>query len=114
MAKDGSSMIRCDIKKLQLTETQKNQIKQLHPAGKQVREDTRREWLAYRKQTENLMFQKDFDEKKAQAIINAYLEKDAYRQLVYLKLRHTFFTILNDSQKIIWLRECSQETLPTF
>ncbi len=114
MAKDGSTMVRCDIKKLQLTETQKNKLRQLRPAGKQAREESRREWLTYRKQTEHLMLQKDFDEKKAQTIINNYMEKDAHRQLDYLKLKHTFFSILNENQKIIWLRECSQETLPSF
>ena len=114
IAKEGNSMVRCDIKKLQLTESQKRQIRELHPEGKQAREYARREWLAYRKQTENLMMQKDFDDRKAQSIINTYLEKDAQRQLAYLKLKHAFFNILYEKQKAIWLKECSQETFPSF
>lgn len=101
----GSS--RCDLTQLKLTESQKRQIREFKPENRPSRAEMRQEWRTYRQQTEAIIKQKDFNEKKAQAVINAKLAKESDLQLEHLRARHAFFQILNEKQKRFWLKECS-------
>ncbi len=112
-AREVVGSVRCNMTKLNLTEAQKKQIREFRTEKRPTKEEMRKEWTVYRQQTETIIRQKSFDEKKAQSLINGKLTKEADVQLEHLKARHAFFQILNDQQKAIWLKECSLEAPPT-
>ena len=112
---------RCDVGRLNLTDAQKKQIEQLKPkrgSGFQGDEQAqmRQEREAYLQQSNILIQQKNFDENKAQALINAQINKDsgrqAQRKLAQMKMRHEFFQILDKKQQEVWLKECRTDRLP--
>ncbi len=112
IAKEGVGSIRCNMTKLALTEAQKKQIREFRSEKRPSKEEMRKEWTEYRKETETIIRHKNFDDRRAQALINVKLNKEAEFQLDHLKARHAFFQILNEQQKIIWLKECSLDALP--
>ena len=112
-AREVVGSARCNMTKLHLTETQKKQIREFRTEKRPSKEEMRKEWTDYRQQTETIIRQKNFDEKRASSLINSKLTKEADVQLEHLKARHAFFQILNDQQKAIWLKECNLEAPPT-
>ncbi|WP_434777771.1 Spy/CpxP family protein refolding chaperone [Neisseria sp. Ec49-e6-T10] len=111
-----NGMGRCDFNKLQLTDAQKKQLRSLRDERKDARsaneEQQRAEWTKYRTQVNELIRQKNFDDRKAKALIQAQQEKSIDMQLSHLKARHAFFQVLDEKQQQIWLKECAPSDQP--
>ena len=114
-ARDSAGFGRCDVKKLNLTEQQKKQLRENSAIKRRTpKEQMRRELLKYQQQVDTLVQQTNFDEKRAQTIVNEKISHDAGFEMNRLKMRHAFFHILTPQQKAVWQKECSfLDSVPT-
>lgn len=95
------------LKKLDLTDEQKAELKELRAEKKEQRKEMRKErrqgnpedMMQKRLALQNLLFADTFDEEKAQAMALEMSQKQAERQVKRLKEAHKVLSILTPEQK---------------